>query len=122
MLALSFKHIKGLFKIKIFNYYYKHILQCKSSNSTYRSFYFSIYPSIYQTTFISIYLSIHLTIYLSAYTLSISLKQTNNRCSHSLKIICQKVYNGQFSGLSTIHRTGNTDFTLDDTTLVLIGK
>merc|ERR1712179_849588 len=33
-----------------------------------------------------------------------------------------KVYNGQFSGLSTIHRTGNTDFTLDDTTLVLIAK
>jgi len=33
-----------------------------------------------------------------------------------------KVYNGQFSGLSTIHRTGNTDFTLDDTTLVLIAN
>jgi len=30
-----------------------------------------------------------------------------------------KVYNGRFSGLSTIHRSGNTDFILDETTLVL---
>ncbi|XP_023349348.1 uncharacterized protein LOC111718083 [Eurytemora carolleeae] len=33
-----------------------------------------------------------------------------------------KVYNGRFSGLSTIHRAGNTDFTLDGTTLNLIAN
>jgi len=33
-----------------------------------------------------------------------------------------KVYNGKFSGLSSIHRSGNTDFTLDGTTLELIAS
>jgi len=33
-----------------------------------------------------------------------------------------KVYNGQFSGLSTVHRSGNTDFTLDGNKLELMAS
>jgi len=33
-----------------------------------------------------------------------------------------KVYNGKFSGLSSIHRSGNTDFTLDGNTIELIAR